>query len=272
MLLTCIYLAASGVFPLQNTYAPSAAPVDVASAAPVNVPSAAPDALAPAAPAQNKDDHSAQDAHAVAQVGVGIFFQMNDDEGFVFVKSMVPGGSAARDGTVQVGDRILSVDDRSVAGESLAAIKSLILGPQGSAVKMQFSRQSSNGEAQDVVVSLIRSAPAPSVTAASPVSDNPEIQMENHKKKFKEFTSGKYMTIKDLAKSRSEVEVEKFCDFFDGIANEEMWCSANGSAFFDAESPSLPPLCSAAQAGDVSAILSLTKDDKSKSFLNQTDR
>ena len=94
MLLTCIYLAASGVFPLQNTYAPSAAPVDGASAAPVHVPSAAPDASAAAAPAQNKDDHSDQDAHAVAQVGVGIFFQMNDDEGFVFVKSMVPGGSA----------------------------------------------------------------------------------------------------------------------------------------------------------------------------------
>jgi hypothetical protein len=68
------------------------------------------------------------------------------------------------------------------------------------------------------------------------------------------------------------VQVEKFCDFFDGIANEEMWCSVNGSAFFDAESPSLPPLCSAAQAGDVSAILSMTKDDKSNSFLNQADR
>ena len=114
--------------------------------------------------------------------------------------------------------------------------------------------------------------------AVTPVNDNPEIQMENHKKSFKEFTSGKYMTIKDLGFSakqicqRSKVEVVKFCDFFDGIANEEMWCSANGSAFFDAESPSLPPLCSAAQAGDVSAILSLTKDDKSKSFLNQTDR
>jgi ankyrin repeat protein len=113
---------------------------------------------------------------------------------------------------------------------------------------------------------------------ATPVNDNPEIQMENHKKSFEEFTSGKYMTVKDLGfsakqiSSRSKVEIVKFYDFFDGIANEEMWCSANGSAFFDAESPSLPPLCSAAQAGDVSAILSLTKDDKSKSFLNQIDR
>ena len=242
----------------------------------MNVPSAAPDAPAAAAPAQNKDDHSVQDAHAVAQVGVGLILMENKDSCVVLM--ITKGGSAERDGTVQAGDRILSVDDRSVAGESLAAIKSLIVGPQGSAVKMKFSRQSSNGEAQDVVVSLIRSAPAPSVTAASPASDNPEIQMENHKKSFKEFTSGKYMTIKDLGFSekqmcqRSKVEVVKFCDFFDGIANEEMWCSANGSAFFNAESPSLPPLCSAAQAGDVSAILSLTKDDKSKSFLNQTDR
>jgi hypothetical protein len=264
--LTCINLAASGGFPLQDTHVPSAAPV--------NVPSPAPDAPAAAAPAPDKDDHSDQDAHAVAQVGVGIFFEKNDDDGFVFVRSIVKGGSAERDGTVQVGDRILSVDDRSVAGESLAALRPLVIGPQGSAVKMKFSRQSSNGGAQDIIVSLIRSAQsAPSVAAVSPVNENPEIQIENHKKSFKEFTSGKYMTIKDLlAKSRSEVEVEIFCDFFDGIANEEMWCSVNGSAFFDAESPSLPPLCSAAQAGDVSAILSLTKDDKSKSFLNQADR
>ena len=41
------------------------------SAAAVNVPSAAPDAPAAAAPAQNKDA-SGQDAHAVAQAGVGL--------------------------------------------------------------------------------------------------------------------------------------------------------------------------------------------------------
>jgi hypothetical protein len=97
-------------------------------------------------------------------------------------------------------------------------------------------------------------------------------QIERHEKSFKEFTSKKYMTIKDLPGSTTEAQVEQFFNFFDGIANLEMWSLANGSAFFDAEAPSLPPLCSAAQAGDVAAILSMTKDDSSKSFLNQTDR
>ncbi len=100
-------------------------------------------------------DYNGQEAHAVVQAGVGVFFQQ-DVGGFVVVKTIVKGGSAERDGTVQIGDRILSVDDRSVAGESLPVLRSLILGPQGSAVKMKFSRQSSNGGAQDFIVSLIR--------------------------------------------------------------------------------------------------------------------
>jgi len=61
-------------------------------------------------------DYNGQEAHAVVQAGVGVFFQQ-DVGGFVVVKTIVKGGSAERDGTVQIGDRILSVDDRSVAGE-----------------------------------------------------------------------------------------------------------------------------------------------------------
>jgi hypothetical protein len=96
-----------------------------------------------------------QETHAVIQAGVGIFFQQ-EVGGFVAVKTIVKGGSAERDGTVQVGDRILSVDDRSVAGESLPVLRSLILGPQGSAVKMKFARQSVRGGAAEFSISLIR--------------------------------------------------------------------------------------------------------------------
>ena len=103
----------------------------------------------------NMSDHTGQEAHAIVQAGVGIFFQQ-DVGGFVVVQTIVKGGSAERDGTVQIGDRILSVDDRSVAGESLPVLRSLILGPQGSSVKMKFARQGSNGIAQDFSVSLIR--------------------------------------------------------------------------------------------------------------------
>jgi hypothetical protein len=100
-------------------------------------------------------DHSSQETHAIVQAGVGIFFQQ-DVGGFVVVKTIVKGGSAERDGTVQIGDRILSVDDRSVAGESLPVLRSLILGPQGSVVKMKFARLGSNGATHDFSVSLIR--------------------------------------------------------------------------------------------------------------------
>lgn len=49
------------------------------------------------------------------QAGVGIFFQQEAD-GSVYVKTVVSGGSAEREGTVRVGDMILAVDNREASG------------------------------------------------------------------------------------------------------------------------------------------------------------
>jgi S1-C subfamily serine protease len=48
------------------------------------------------------------------QAGVGIFFQQEAD-GSVYVKTIVSGGSAEREGTVRVGDMILAVDNREAS-------------------------------------------------------------------------------------------------------------------------------------------------------------
>jgi len=53
----------------------------------------------------------------------------------------VSGGAAERDGTVMVGDVIIAVDDREVIGEPLAVLRSLILGQQGSTVKLSLQRR-----------------------------------------------------------------------------------------------------------------------------------
>lgn len=74
------------------------------------------------------------------QAGVGIFFQQEGD-GSVYVKTIVSGGSAERDGSVRVGDRILAVDERQVVGEPLANLRGLILGQQGSVVRLVFERR-----------------------------------------------------------------------------------------------------------------------------------
>jgi hypothetical protein len=88
------------------------------------------------------------------------------------------------------------VDDRNVAGESLPVLRSLILGPQGSAVKMKCSRPSSSGGEQEFVVSLVRgtseyfsekdsSAPAPAPAPAqlpSSTSLSPVAPSTTHRK------------------------------------------------------------------------------------------
>lgn len=78
-------------------------------------------------------------AEASSVAGVGIFFQQEGD-GSVFVKTIVNGGSAEREGSVRVGDLIVAVDDRDVVGEPLATLRGLILGPQGSLVTLAFER------------------------------------------------------------------------------------------------------------------------------------
>lgn len=55
------------------------------------------------------------------------------------------GGAAERDGTVMVGDVIIAVDDREVIGEPLAVLRSLILGQQGSTVKLSLQRREGAG-------------------------------------------------------------------------------------------------------------------------------
>ena len=129
------------------------------------------------------------------QAGVGIFFQQEAD-GSVYVKTVVSGGSAEREGAVRVGDMILAVDDREVGapllcprpatpqcaplcdapagawsshdtlcgnyapvqvlGEPLSTLRGLILGPQGSRVKLSFERREANGEAHQFECALVR--------------------------------------------------------------------------------------------------------------------
>uniref|UniRef100_A0A6T8JUY2 PDZ domain-containing protein n=2 Tax=Hemiselmis andersenii TaxID=464988 RepID=A0A6T8JUY2_HEMAN len=88
------------------------------------------------------------------QAGVGIFFQQEGD-GSVVVKTIVSGGSAEREGSVRVGDQILSVDEHKVVGEPLSVLRGLILGSQGSFVKLTFQRKDM-GEAHTFDVRLMR--------------------------------------------------------------------------------------------------------------------
>ena len=52
------------------------------------------------------------------QAGVGVFFQQESD-GNVYIKTIVSGGSAEREGTVRVGDMILAVDNREASDRGL---------------------------------------------------------------------------------------------------------------------------------------------------------
>jgi len=82
--------------------------------------------------------------HSQQQPGVGLFF--HESHGKIKVKTIVSGGSAERDGRIQVGDTLIAIDGVDVRGQSQAApfFKNLITGPEGSTVRLKMLR----GEAQ----------------------------------------------------------------------------------------------------------------------------
>ena len=74
--------------------------------------------------------------------GVGLFFEQtpaNLDR--VYVKTIVKGGSAERDGTIQPGDVLNSVDGQAVRGGDLGGLRKLILGEVGTMVTLSLTRQ-----------------------------------------------------------------------------------------------------------------------------------
>lgn len=68
-----------------------------------------------------KFDHSKPEA-----VGVGVYFEkMSESRCGVRVARLQPGGSADMEGSIAVGDLLLSVDDINVAGERARAARVL---------------------------------------------------------------------------------------------------------------------------------------------------
>jgi hypothetical protein len=65
----------------------------------------------------------------------------------VYVKTIVSGGSAERDGRVRVGDVMCGVDGRDVIGEPVSVLRSLLLGHEGSHVVLTFARAVDPSEA-----------------------------------------------------------------------------------------------------------------------------
>lgn len=72
--------------------------------------------------------------------GIGVVLERVDGETDVFVKSIAPGGAAERDGRVQAGDEVHAVDGVSVRGLPLEDVLRLVLGPEGSQLRLRLRR------------------------------------------------------------------------------------------------------------------------------------
>jgi hypothetical protein len=63
----------------------------------------------------------------------------------VVVEDLTPGGPAASCGQIRVGDRLLAVDGRPVAGMTLSVVHGLINGPAGGVLRLQMAQPREGG-------------------------------------------------------------------------------------------------------------------------------
>jgi hypothetical protein len=94
-------------------------------------------------------------ANDAGQAGVGLFFQQKaQHEEVVYVKTIVKGGSAEKEGTVQVGDILKKVDGKVCP--SMNELRGHILGEVGTFVALTMAREDQSGNVSEYEVSLMR--------------------------------------------------------------------------------------------------------------------
>ena len=102
-------------------------------------------------------NHQAQDDTSEECTGVGVFFKQNDKQQAV-VESLLPSGSAARAGGIEVGDVLIKVGGVLCEGLSMDRIRALVLGPLGSYVVLAFRRRALDGSFFYYDIELVRAS------------------------------------------------------------------------------------------------------------------
>ncbi len=94
------------------------------------------------------------DQTSPSNVGVGLFFRAAGHDA-LRVSSIAPGTSAYRSGKIAIGDKLLSLNDESVARWNLAALRSKLHGIPGTFVSLEFERTQEEMK-QKYKISLMR--------------------------------------------------------------------------------------------------------------------
>lgn len=105
---------------------------------------------------------NAQAAAPAQGAGIGMRVELNDNKE-LYVSKVNPGGSAERDGTIRVGDILMTVNGENVRGKKLSQLRPLIVGPKGTFAALGLKRYtggpSNLDEYTEYTVELVRGDP-----------------------------------------------------------------------------------------------------------------
>ena len=103
------------------------------------------------------------------QCGVGMM--MAEENGYLKVMGLVPGGPADKSHAIQKGDLLVEIDGKSVAGKGILEARPWLLGVRGSSITIGLARTPGS---RPVRITLIRDKPSAPAKAAPPMQQMPQ--------------------------------------------------------------------------------------------------
>lgn len=122
-----------------------------------------------AQPHLNMADVSGESEAKTGKAGCGIIFMM-DPRGAMIVDALVPFGPASRSGLLKRGDVLIDVDGVNVYRKPVVVVGPLLLGENGSTVRLALDRYTPEGYCRRILVVLERSLPQGGTPASTPGS------------------------------------------------------------------------------------------------------
>ena len=83
-----------------------------------------------------------------------------ENDGTIFVRKVMNGSPAALNGSIQINDRLLSINNTDVQGMVLDRVFDMINGPEGTSLTMSLSRNGSTYSV-NLIRGQVRAPPAP---------------------------------------------------------------------------------------------------------------
>jgi hypothetical protein len=199
----------------------------------------------------------------VCGVGMSLQEATLQSNGCCVVSDIKSGRPVALSGKVRVGDRLVRAGDMCCVGVKLHVIKTLVVGPAGSSVELEFAR-GQGAEEQSIIVELLRYGP--------PALGAPPQQHADAAQEEEEEAATREETHVHVLKAKAEAEEEeKITHELEALAAAEREEDEKSTVQASVKEGITAPLVDAPKAGDEAAAAAVQEEARAQLVEAQSD-